>query len=266
MSNPSISIITIVLNQAQALEKTILNVLQQAYEPLEYIIIDGGSIDGTLEVIEKYRDQISQVISGSDINTSDAMNKGIRASHGEIIGMIFAGDSYVDDILPRIALFHRQHPGAILHGNLHYWRESGQSDHISTARDDSEKAISINHFTAFVPLAVYETVGIYNLNFGHANDYEFYLRAKVAGMPFFYINETIANMTLGGNSDRNWVANYKEITKARILHGQGYLPCQVRFYFMLLRTIIRKTLEKMGADCIIQFYQYYVSPIRKYRS
>ena len=265
MGIPTISIITIVLNQSQEIERTIQNVLHQSYEKLEYIIVDGGSTDGTLEVINQYRNKISQVISSIDLNTSDAMNKGIRASNGDIIAMIFAGDSYVDGILHKVSKFYRQHSDVIFHGNIQYWKVSGEPDYIFTARDDSEEAININHLTAFVPRTVYKEVGVYDLNFSHANDYEFYLRAKVKGIKFLYLNETIAHMILEGNSDKNWVANYMEITRARILHGQGYIKCYLRLYFILLRTITRKALEKIGASRIIKFYRYYLSPVRKYK-
>ncbi|MEM8639610.1 MAG: glycosyltransferase [Cyanobacteria bacterium P01_G01_bin.54] len=266
MASPTISIITIVLNQAQALEKTIKNLLTQSYDSLEYIIVDGGSTDGTLGIIEQYKDKISQVISGVDINTSDAMNKGVYAANGEMIGMIFAGDFYVDGVLDKVAKLYLQYPDVIIHGNIQYLKYSGESDHISTARDDSAAAINIHHFTAFVPQVVYRKVGLYDLNFFHANDYEFYLRAKVKGVEFLYLDETMASMTLGGNSDRNWMANYREINKARILHGQGSIQCYIRLWFMIVRTITRKALEKIGADGIIRFYQYYISPVRKYRS
>ena len=264
MNSPTISIITIVFNQAQELERTIQNVLHQSYEQLEYIIVDGGSTDGTLEIINQYRNKISQVISGIDINTSDAMNKGIKASSGDIVGMIFAGDSYTDKILHTVSILYSQHPDVIFHGNIQYWKINGKLDYIYTARDDSEKAININHLATFVPRTVYEKVGMYNLDFAHANDYEFYLRAKLKGIKFSHLNELVAHMILGGNSDKNWIENYKEITRARILHGQGYIQCYLRLCFMLLRTLTRKTLEKIGADRIIKFYRHYLSPVRKY--
>lgn len=265
MDSPTISIITIVFNQAKAVEKTIQNVLQQSYEKVEYIIVDGGSTDSTLEVIHRYRDSIACMISGADINTSDAMNKGIKASSGDIIGMIFAGDSYGhDNVLQMVATLHSQHPQAIVHGNIQYWKVNGESAYIATARDDSEKAININHLAAFVPRAVYDTVGLYDLNFAHANDYEFYLRAKVQGVQFLYVRETLANMVAGGNSDQHWIANYGEITKARILHGQGAVACYLRLGFMLIRTITRKALEQLGADKIVKLYRYYLSPVQKY--
>ena len=265
MDNPTISIITIVLNQAEEVEKTIQNVLQQFYKKVEYIIVDGGSTDSTLDVVHRYQDRIARIISGADINTSDAMNKGIKASSGDIIGMIFAGDSYGNDsVLQRVAALHSQHPQAIVHGNIQYWKVNGESAYISTARDDSEKAININHLAAFVPRKVYDTVGMYDLNFAHANDYEFYLRAKVQGVQFLYAQETMANMVAGGNSDRHWIANYGEITKARILHGQGAMVCYLRLGFMLTRTITRKALETLGAGKIVKWYRYYLSPVQKY--
>lgn len=265
MVAPTISIITIVLNQSKDIEKTIQSVLQQSQKKLEYIVVDGGSTDGTLDVIYRYKDSIAQVISSVDVNTSDAMNKGIKASSGDIIGMIFAGDSYGDDdVLHRVAKLHGQHPEAILHGNIEYWRINGESAYISTARDDSAKAININHLAAFVPRTVYDAVGMYDLTFSHANDYEFYLRAKVKGIEFVYLDETWANMVAGGNSDEHWIANYREITRARILHNQGLIQCYLRLGFMLVRTITRKALESIGAARLVKLYRYYLSPVQKY--
>lgn len=91
---PIISVITVVFNAAQVLEETIKSVLEQTYKEIEYIIIDGGSSDGTLDIIHKYKDKVSYWISEKDNGIYDAMNKGIIASTGPWIHFLNAGDLY----------------------------------------------------------------------------------------------------------------------------------------------------------------------------
>lgn len=95
--NPLLSIITIVYNDYQNIEKTILSVINQTYKNIEYIIIDGGSSDGTIDVIKKYENKISYWISESDKGIYDAMNKGIDQATGKWINFMNAGDTFYDD-------------------------------------------------------------------------------------------------------------------------------------------------------------------------
>jgi len=100
---PLVTIITVVYNGIDFLEDTIKSVIAQKYENIEYIIIDGGSTDGTLDIIKKYEEHISLWISEPDKGIYDAMNKGIRLANGEWINFLNAGDSYVNaDVLSKI--------------------------------------------------------------------------------------------------------------------------------------------------------------------
>ena len=94
MEKNKISIITVVKNSETNIEKTILSVLEQKYENLDYIVIDGGSTDKTLNVLKKYKDKISVLISENDNGIWDAMNKGIQQAKGDIIGFLNADDIY----------------------------------------------------------------------------------------------------------------------------------------------------------------------------
>lgn len=94
MSNIKISIITVSFNAVNVIEDTILSIINQTYPNIEYIIIDGGSTDGTIEIIKKYEDKISYWISESDSGIYDAMNKGIDKATGEWINFMNAGDGY----------------------------------------------------------------------------------------------------------------------------------------------------------------------------
>ena len=91
-----ISIITVCFNSADTIEHTIISVINQSYKNIEYIIIDGGSTDGTLEIIRKYEEYISYWVSEPDKGIYDAMNKGIKAATGEIIAFINSDDWYAD--------------------------------------------------------------------------------------------------------------------------------------------------------------------------
>lgn len=100
---PRISVITVVFNSKDSIEQTILSVLNQTYKNIEYIVIDGGSLDGTIEIVKKYLDKISKFITETDNGIYDAMNKGISLSSGEWIIFMNAGDRFVsNDVLEKI--------------------------------------------------------------------------------------------------------------------------------------------------------------------
>ena len=96
-NKPLVSIVTVVYNGENFLEETIKSVINQTYENIEYIIIDGGSTDGTVDIIKKYEDKINYWVSEKDAGIYDAMNKGIEAFKGDYINFLNAGDSYVNN-------------------------------------------------------------------------------------------------------------------------------------------------------------------------
>jgi glycosyltransferase involved in cell wall biosynthesis len=261
--SPLVSILTIVLNAEDTLESTIKNVLSQSYSPVEHIVVDGGSCDRTLDIIKQYEDRIDCWISSTDINTSDAMNKALALANGELIGMISAGDWYEEDAIARVVEAHHQNPEAIIHGNCQYWSEDLAPRYIMTARDNTTDFLHINHLTAFTPKTVYQRVGIFDLNFGQANDYEWYLRTKLKDTEFQYLNQVITHMRLGGMSDNNWLHNYHEVTRARIVHGKTPLVSYARFSVMIVKTLTRKGLETLGLDRLVKLYQTKLAAVRK---
>ncbi|TVR02186.1 MAG: glycosyltransferase, partial [Desulfovibrionales bacterium] len=117
---PLITVITVVLNGAKHLEETILSVLNQTYDNVEYIIIDGGSTDETLDIIRKYEHAIDYWVSEKDEGIYDAMNKGIKCATGEVVGIINADDYYHANSLESISKAFESSEKIIYFGRLLY--------------------------------------------------------------------------------------------------------------------------------------------------
>ncbi len=169
-----VSVVTVVFNGKKTLAKTIKSVIRQEYENFEYIIVDGGSNDGTIELIKTFEDKIDYWISEKDDGIYDAMNKGIAFANGEIVHLLNADDIYVDiDILSRVAtdmentdflstrvLYEMSHKSKIL-------KMSGNKLH------------SIPHPGLFVKKSFYEKTK-YNTSYKYAADRDFFLRIPSA--------------------------------------------------------------------------------------
>jgi len=105
-----ISIITVVFNNKDFIESCIKSIFNQTYQNIEYIIIDGVSIDGTLDAIQKYKDKITKILSEPDFGIYDALNKGIKLASGDVVGLLHSDDFYAHDkVLQKLALVFEKH-------------------------------------------------------------------------------------------------------------------------------------------------------------
>ncbi len=206
-----ISIITPVFNRADTVEDCIRSVLNQRYNDIEYIIVDGGSTDGTLEVINKYRERISKIISEPDNGIYDAMNKGIKNSTGDVIGFLNSDDIYADEnvISDVMKIFKNKNVDSV-YGDLVYVDKYDTSKIIRMWKSGEYKKGSFKkgwmppHPTFFVKREVYEKFGCFNLNFKIAADYELMLRfLEKNNISTFYLDRVLVKMRWGGNSNRN---------------------------------------------------------------
>ena len=204
-----ISIITVSFNSAETIEDTIRSVIGQNYINIEYIIIDGGSKDNTLQIIKKYDDNIAQIISKPDKGIYDAMNKGISVATGDIVGILNSDDFYIDDfVIEKVAKeFEKRIELDCLFADLVYVR-SENLDRIVRYYDSSWFSPSRfaygwmpAHPTFFVKRSAYNKYGVFRTDLKIAADFDLMIRfLHTYKLTYSYINEPIIKMRVGGVS------------------------------------------------------------------
>lgn len=241
-----ISIITVVYNNEKTIKDAIQSVLGQTYKNIEYVIIDGSSKDNTVNLINEYKEKLGYFISEKDSGLYDAMNKGIQACTGDVIGILNSDDLYQDfGVLATVMEQFNNDPELdILYGDLVYVKSH---DTNKVVRNWKSKAYYNNFFenanvpphpSLFVRSNVYKEAGLFDLQYKLAADYELMLRMfKKHNFKSKYINRLIIKMRLGGATNQsftNIVNQNKEILKAWKNNG-----LQAPFYLMPLRIFMR---------------------------
>jgi len=267
--SPRVSIITACYNSAQTLERTVLSVLNQTYRDIQYIVIDGLSSDGTLDVIKSHQDRLACWVSERDEGISDAWNKGLSMATGEIVGIINSDDYYQKDAVELAVKALGAHPEAgfvfgdqlIIDGKEDIYTQKGDPDYL---REISYTMPSMPHSTVFVRRWVYEKYGGFDKSYRTAMDYEFLLRITKKGVRGVYIPSVMSAMRLGGESDLNYSRGYREVMRASVKYGRSSLPALVRYHFECVKTFSRKTVQRMGLEVLVRFYRGYVGKRYKY--
>jgi len=234
-----ISIITVCYNSAKTLENTIQSVLAQTHPAFEYIIVDGNSTDGTLDIIKKYSHSKNlKWISEPDQGLYDAMNKGIKLCSGEYIGILNSDDLfYSDNTLQEVNSFLEQHPQQdAITGNIVQHRDGKIIREYSSKKWTPEKlkiGFMPPHPSIFIKKSIFEKYGLYTLGYKIAADYEmiirFFLKNKIS---FLYSGITTTSMLVGGASSSG-LTSYKTITKeiekAFAQNKIKYSPIKVKY-------------------------------------
>jgi glycosyltransferase len=237
---PKVSITTVCYNSADTIEDTILSVINQDYENIEYLIIDGGSTDATLDIVEKYKSRIAKVVSEKDQGLYDAINKGIELATGDIIGNLNSDDFYIDNkvISDSIATFQKEKTD-LLYSDLYY------VDAIDTNKvkrywksGKYKKGAFLRgwmppHPTFFVKKEIYEKYGLFNLSLKSAADYEIMLRfIHKNECSISYLNRVTVRMRVGGVSNasiQNRIKANREDKKAWQLNELKHKPYTMWF-------------------------------------
>ena len=242
-----ISIITVVLNNVNTIVDTINSVLCQKYKNIEYIVIDGGSTDGTLSLLKSRRHQLSTLVSEPDRGIYDAMNKGLKLANGDIIGFLNADDFYCNsEVISKVA---REF-------ELDSFLEANYADLIYVDKINTSKSIRYfkssefkqglflkgwcpPHPTFFVRKSVYERFGNFNLKYNLASDVDLMMRfLEKYKIKSLYKPETWVKMRMGGVSNKNlkniWLQNM-EILNSIYNNGLTVNPIIFFFYNIISR-------------------------------
>jgi len=187
---PVVTIVTPSFNQAPFLEKTIRSVLEQDYPRIEYLVVDGASTDGSVEIIKKYADRINWWVSEKDNGQADGINKGLRRANGEIVAWLNSDDFYLPGSISGAVQALRVNPGVgFVHGDLQVVNSAGEVTNILTYGDWGLKGLMefriIGQPTVFMRRQVLEAAGYLDPDYHFLLDHQLWLRlAMHAGMKY----------------------------------------------------------------------------------
>ncbi len=240
---PKLSVITVVYNNARDIERTILCMINQTYRDIEYLIIDGGSTDGTLEVIKKYSDKISKIISEPDKGIYDAMNKGLALATGDYVLFMNSGDEiYAPDTVEKV--FATSPDADIYYGETEMfdenWSSLGLRRHKAPEKLTHKSfrfGMSVSHQAIYVRRSITEP---YNLNYQLSSDIDWILNALKNAKKVVNTNMLVAKYLVGGMSKKKHRQSLKErfdiLTKhyglVRNLLNHGVIAFNLVFYYL----------------------------------
>jgi glycosyltransferase involved in cell wall biosynthesis len=251
-----ISVITVVFNGARTIRDCLESVQQQRY-PVEHIIVDGESTDGTLNIIGEYAGKLGRVVSEPDKGIYDAMNKGFCMATGDIVGCLNADDMLAhDDVLRRIATVFADPSVDVCYGDLIYVDACNTSRIIRYWHSGmiTERSFRMGlmpaHPTFYIRKTALARVGLFDLEIASANDVEFTLRCLcVYRLKAVYLPEILVKMRTGGVSNRsvrNVIRQNKVILKSIRMHGISPHPLFLlsKFWFKLKQYLVRPTISQ----------------------
>lgn len=244
MNNPKISIITVVFNGIEYIESTLLSVINQKYTNFEYIIIDGKSNDGTLDVIKKYDSKITHWISENDNGIYDAMNKGIEVASGDWVIFMNCGDNfYNDNVLNAVFSKKIDSDVKLLYGGCKVRSDWG--NFTIKARANGEVWKSFTHQSIFSRIELNREFK-FNLNFKAASDYDFVYTVFSKGFRTFPLNILISDVQYisSGHSSVNELISLKEVLKS-ILLNRNNLNSSINHFLYHFFALIRKYMSVM---------------------
>jgi glycosyltransferase involved in cell wall biosynthesis len=251
-----VSIITAVLDGAETIEQTIRSVLEQEGVGFEYLVVDGGSTDGTVDLLGRYPG--IRWSSEKDTGISAAFNRGVRQATGEIVGIISADDFLCPDALRRAEAAFRADPGAdVVYGNAVLLEAEGRRTLLRPEPDlrRIDVRFPLRHPSVFVRRSTYERYGLFDERYRLAMDYELILRFHRGGATFRYLDAELATIRSGGLSTTRYRDTIRETRAISIRYGLNPVRAHWHSWAMLGKTVLKKGLERQGLYGPIDWYR-----------
>jgi len=232
--NPLVTVVTVVFNGEKYLERTILSVINQDYDNIEYIIIDGGSTDSTLDIVRHYEHAIDYWVSEPDKGIYDAMNKGVLCTKGEYVIHLNSDDYFEKNVISRVVSKIKDNPGYDLyHGSLLVHKSSGKSV-CRVGHNFLPTSMPAYQPTSFVRVSSVSNLEWFDTDYKIASDFKFFKILRTQNFRFLNINMLITHFSDGGASS-NSLARLTELKL--ILLELGYLPIIVELLLLRIKVI-----------------------------
>ncbi|MBF4472477.1 glycosyltransferase family 2 protein [Flavobacterium sp. HJJ] len=229
-----LAIITINYNDKEGLKKTIESVINQTWQDFEFIVIDGGSTDGGVQVIEQYKDKIDYWVSEVDKGVYNAMNKGIKAAHSEFVIFMNSGDTFYNEKVLEKIENQLTDKYDIYYGD--YYRVKPNSIKKKTYPEKLSFSFfysgTLSHQSSFIRRKLFYDVFLYNEDYKIASDWEFFIYAIChKNVPYKYLETAISNFDFTGISS---IAKYKHVANdERKKTLEKYFPLFVNDYILV---------------------------------
>lgn len=240
-----VTVVTVCYNSVNTIEKTIKSVLDQSYKNIEYIIIDGASTDGTMKIIEKYRDSIACIVSEPDKGIYYAMNKGIDHASGEIITFLNSDDIFAIDTVNVAVTSYRKSNADVLYGDITFVHPDGSQKVIkydSTKLDDFHYAFPIPHPGTFVKTNLMREYR-FNTDYKISADYELFMRLYLNKHSFIYYGYNSVFFSLGGISNIS-IDTAREVKDIKLKYADEKVSVG-KIYWQYLSSLIDKAYNRL---------------------
>jgi glycosyltransferase involved in cell wall biosynthesis len=233
-----VSIITTCLNSADTIRQTIESVLNQTYPNIEYIIVDGCSKDGTLSIIQEYIPLFNgrlRFVSEKDKGIYYAMNKGIKMSHGMLIGIINSDDFYEPTTVEKVVSHYLYNENQVIYGYIRILKNNRTKYVYTISHKSYRQKDMIPHPTCFVSRNVYRKYGLFDTRFKLASDYDLMMRLYGEDVKFTQVQAILANFRLGGASTNKRVYLETEMIhlKYHCISIREYIEFLVEYVFCM---------------------------------
>lgn len=248
-----VSIITVVFNNVTQIQECIDSVLLQTYTNIEHIIVDGGSTDGTLEVIKKNK-HLTKVISGKDKGLYDAMNKGLLLTEGQLIGILNSDDKFLPHTVQKVVETYTKNHCEVISGAMIQTLNGVVLKTFYPTMEELYKTMTLYHPSTFISKKLYDEVGIYDLRYKYASDYDLILRCFKHTPNFCLTNDVFTIMRLGGLSDHHWHATLKETFHIKSKYRRSSIV-RIENLIMFLKEFFIRKVEKYGLKSLYIFYR-----------
>jgi glycosyltransferase involved in cell wall biosynthesis len=242
-SNPVISVVTVVFNAKDLIELTIQSVLSQTYKNIDYIIIDGGSKDGTVDIIKKYDNRINYWISESDSGIYDAMNKGISHAKGDYIYFLNAGDTiYSNTTMGDI--FKDSYDADVYYGKTCLINIDGSIRKTTKIPEKLTwkkmwKGMLISHQSIVFKRSIIEN---YNQHYKYISDYDYIIKCLKRSKTIVNTNQIMSNYLLGGVSERKILPCWQE--RLQIVKKHYNVIFLILNYFLYVTALVKLKVKK----------------------